>query len=105
METTVLNSVCMALTTRYMNPTNRRGARIRVQCGTSTMFVPYSYELNTHQSHAYAALQFVKKMGWSGELVMSTLNNSTINYVFTFISKEFISHRITLDSLKIVGAV
>lgn len=105
METTVLNSVCMVLTTRYVNPTNHRGAGILVRCGTSKMFVPYPYELNTHQSHAYAALQFVQKMGWSGDLVMSALNNSTINYVFTFISKEFISHKITLDSLKMAGAV
>ncbi len=58
-----------AITTKFIGPTNSRGARIKATSGGGhTLTVPYTYE-DGHRSHAQAALQLARKLGWEGTLI------------------------------------
>jgi hypothetical protein len=41
--------------TRYIGPTNTKGARIRATNGARSVTIPYPYELSTEDAHMKAA--------------------------------------------------
>lgn len=41
--------------TKYLGPTNTRGARIKAWAGDRSVTIPYPYELNTEDAHMAAA--------------------------------------------------
>lgn len=41
--------------TRYLGPTNTKGARIRATNGVRSVTIPYPYELDTEDAHMKAA--------------------------------------------------
>ena len=58
-----------SITTKFIGPTNSRGARIKaISGGGHTLTVPYAYE-DGNRSHAQAALQLARKLGWEGTLI------------------------------------
>ena len=58
-----------AITTKFIGPTNSLGARIKATSGGGhTLTVPYAYE-EGHRSHAVAAIQLARKLGWEGTLI------------------------------------
>jgi hypothetical protein len=40
--------------TKYLKPTDTRGARVKAICGTLTFTIPWDYSLNTTPNHAAA---------------------------------------------------
>ena len=62
-----------AITTRYLGPTNYRGARVKASAGTyrESVTIPYSYgdQRMDEDAHAAAALLLARKLGWPGRLV------------------------------------
>ena len=45
--------------TRYIGPTDTKGARIRATDGVRQVTIPYPYELDTEDAHAEAAAKLV----------------------------------------------
>lgn len=41
--------------TKYLGPTDTRGARIKAWSGATSVTIPYPYELNTEDAHTEAA--------------------------------------------------
>lgn len=77
-----MNSHKVAITTKYLGPTDFKGSRIKADAGDKrTITIPYPYELNQFEAHEKAALALLDKMGWQGELLGGAL---TSGYAFVF---------------------
>lgn len=55
-----------AITTRYLGPTNFRGARIKAQAAAGSVTVHYDHALNITDNHARAAAALAAKFDWKG---------------------------------------
>ncbi len=54
-----------AIRTRYLGPTNFRGARIRASAEAGSVTVAWDYALNVSDNHACAVLRLQSVLGWS----------------------------------------
>lgn len=70
-----------AIVTKYIGPTNYRGARIKAMAYAGSITVPYAYELGVQDAHEAAARALADKFGWVGDMV----GGSTLDgYCFVF---------------------
>lgn len=77
-----------AILTKYLSPTNTRGARIKAWCEAGSITIPYQYEKNTDESHALAARLLHEKLGWDKYChLVAGWNEHT--GVFVQVEKEF----------------
>jgi hypothetical protein len=53
-----------AITTKYINPTNTKGARIKATCDAGSITIPFDHANSEEQTHAKAAMALVRKLGW-----------------------------------------
>lgn len=78
-----------AIQTRYLSPTNSRGARIKATCAAGSITISYPYDLSGQAVHRKAAEALVSKLGWVdphyGGLLGGCLPNG--DYCFVFNSK------------------
>lgn len=59
-----------AIVTKYLGPTDSRGARIQAKSESGkSVSIPYPYELSTSAGHALAAKTLADKLGWGGNWV------------------------------------
>ena len=76
-----------AIQTRYLCPTNSRGARIKATCAAGSITISYPYELSGQAVHRKAAEALVSKLGWVdphyGGLLGGCLPNGDYCFVFT----------------------
>lgn len=79
-----------AIQTRYLGPTNSRGARIKAWAAAGSITVGYPYELSGQACHRAAAEALALKFGWNtpfhGQLLGGQLENG--DYVFV-LNNEF----------------
>jgi hypothetical protein len=54
-----------AITTKYLGPTDKKGARIKATCDAGSITVSYPHELSGQDVHAFAAMALVRKLGWN----------------------------------------
>lgn len=66
---TILNSGRQAITTKFLGPTNYRGARIKATCWADSVTVPYDHALNRDANHDPAAAALIAKLGWNGDYI------------------------------------
>lgn len=72
-----------AIQTKYISPTNHRGARIKATAAAGSITISYPYELSGQACHRAAAEALRDKFGWDhGPLVGGQLSNG--DYVFVF---------------------
>lgn len=76
-----------AIETKYLCPTNSRGARIKATCAGSSVTISYPYDISGHARHRQAchrqaAEALRDKLGWSGDLLGGCLPSG--NYCFIF---------------------
>lgn len=78
-----------AIQTRYLSPTNTRGARIKATCAAGSITISYPYDLSGQACHRMAAEALVKKLDWThpnyGKLLGGQLESG--DYAFVFNSK------------------
>lgn len=78
-----------AIQTKFLCPTNSRGARIKATCAAGSITISYPHELSDQASHRKAAEALVSKLGWIdphyGGLLGGCLPNG--DYCFVFNSK------------------
>ena len=73
-----------AIETRYIGPTNFKGARIKADDGDgNTLTISYPYELSGEDVHRKAAEGLRDKMHWTGDLLGGSTKRG---YVFVFTS-------------------
>ena len=76
-----------AIQTKYLCPTNSRGARIKATCAAGSITISYPYELSGQAVHRKAAEALVNKLGWNepyyGSLLGGCLPNGDYCFVFT----------------------
>lgn len=56
-----------AIVTRWLGPTNTKGARIRATTDAGSVSVPYDHALDADANHSKAAAFAAKKLQWFGE--------------------------------------
>ena len=72
-----------AIITRYLGPTDTRGARIRASDSDGNRVIcSYPYELSGEAVHRVAAEELCRKMNWPGKLVAGGLKDG---YAFVFV--------------------
>lgn len=77
-----------AIVTKYLGPTNYRGARVKARCQAGSLTLSWDHSVNSDVNHAEAARRLALKLHWNenntfGELVGGGLPDGTGNcYVF-----------------------
>jgi hypothetical protein len=78
-----------AIITKYLGPTNRKGARVRAWTAPAAsngraraVIVPWQYDRGPSANHAYAARQLAIELGWGGEWVGNELPGPKVAYVY-----------------------
>jgi len=71
-----------SIRTKYLAPTDRRGARIKADAGLGrTTTIAYRYDLDHEGRHDAAALALCRKFKWTGRLARGGTENGCA-YVF-----------------------
>ena len=78
-----------AITTKYLAPTNSRGARIKATAEAGSVTVPYDHALNAFDNHHAAAVALANKFGWMDDedraYAMGALPDG--GYVLAFVTR------------------
>lgn len=75
-----------AIETKYLGPTNTRGARVKAACEAGSVTMSWDYGLNTEGNHDAALEALVTKLGWFGVWTRGGKADGTGN-VYVRISK------------------
>lgn len=71
-----------AIITKYLGPTDKRGARIKASSGAGSITIPYPFALSNDDVHAKAAKTLCAKLGWTGTLVIGHFDDGRRVFVF-----------------------
>ena len=76
-----------AITTKYLAPTESKGARLKAECEAKSITVPYDHSLNTEENRAAAARSLSDSLGWSdtpryGKLASGMMKSGQYAHVF-----------------------
>lgn len=55
-----------AITTKFLGPTNHRGARIKATAAAGTITIDWDYSINSDRNHDAAAKALAAKLDWAG---------------------------------------
>lgn len=60
-----------AIRTKYLGPTNFRGARVKATCDAGSVTIPWDHAGNVEDNHRHAMAKLVRKLGrepsrWKG---------------------------------------
>ena len=53
-----------AILTKYLSPTNFRGARVKAWAAAGSITLPWDHALGVDENHEQAALALQRKFGW-----------------------------------------
>lgn len=78
-----------AIVTKYLGPTDHRGARIKARCDAATITIPWDDSLDVGDNHQRAATKLAHKLGWLddmyGRMVRGSLPDAICGgYCFVF---------------------
>ncbi len=68
-----------AITTKYIGPTDSRGARVKATAQAGSVTLSWDHALDTDDNHLAAAKALQKKYGWTGTLCGGGLPNGSGN--------------------------
>lgn len=71
-----------AITTKYLGPSNSRGARVKARAERGAVTIPWNHAVNVAENHRLAAIAALLKWEWSGRWIGGALPDST-GYAFT----------------------
>jgi hypothetical protein len=79
-----------AIQTKYLSPTNSRGARIKATCAAGSITISYPYELSGQACHRAAVEALMFNLSWDKNtfppIVGGQLKNG--DYVFVFNNEQ-----------------
>ena len=70
-----------AIKTKFLGPTNYRGARVVAECDAKRIVIPWDHALDVEKNHVLAAKILAKKLGW-GTFVSGSLKSGEGVHVF-----------------------
>lgn len=71
-----------AIQTRYLGPTDNKGARIKVEAeGCGSIQRPYDDALSLEENHQAAMMAFALNLGWNYDWVGGSLPNGDFAWV------------------------
>lgn len=70
-----------AIKTKYLCPTNFRGARVKATAEAGSLTVPWDHALNVEDNHAVAAKMLCQRYGWQGHY---SAGGTKDGYVFVY---------------------
>jgi len=76
-----------AIVTKYVGPTNVKGARIIAKAAAGKVCISYPYESTLAKSHQIAAIALAKKLGWSGGWIAGGMPSGD-GYVFVCADRD-----------------
>lgn len=65
-----------AITTKYLGPTNYRGARVKATCEAGSVTVSWDHALGSEENHDAACRALALKLGWHGQWLGGDLPNT-----------------------------
>ena len=75
--------VMQAITTKYICPTDRKGARIKATNAVGkSLTIGYRHDLSSEAAHRAAAEALASRLDWPGRLVQGAIKGG---YVFVFV--------------------
>lgn len=80
-----------AILTKYLGPTNSRGARIKATCAAGSITISYPYDLSGQAVHRKAAESLVSKLGWVDTYYGGLLGGQLANGDYTFVFNSELS--------------
>ena len=75
--------ILQAIETRYLSPTNVRGARVKATAGAGSVTLGWDHALNPDENHAAAARALCARFDWKGTLATGQLATGHRAHVFT----------------------
>lgn len=75
-------NIRQAIKTKYLNPTNFKGARIVAECTAKRIVLGWKDELNPSENHVHAAIQLADSLGWKEALITGQLKSGEYVHVF-----------------------
>jgi hypothetical protein len=76
-----------AIETKYLGPTNCRGARVKARAQAGSVTVCWDNALDPFENHRAAAMALAKRWGWSGRWAAGGRPNDS-GYVFVRVSGD-----------------
>ena len=70
-----------AIITKFIGPTNVRGARIKATASAGSITIGYPHELGLYERHEKAAHALLDKLGWDFELASGDLPDGSTVFV------------------------
>lgn len=74
-----------AIQTKYLCPTNSRGARIKATCAAGSVTISYPYELSGQACHRKAAEALMFKLNWDKDTFPPLLGGQLANHDYVFV--------------------
>lgn len=71
----------MAIQTKFLSPTNHRGARVKAVSDAGSLTVAWDYELGVQENHHAAAVALSERLGWPTDLIGGALPGSGYAFV------------------------
>lgn len=73
-----------AITTKFLGPTNTRGARVKAfACkARPSITIPWEHALSSEENHRFAAQLLADKLNWTGTLQAGAITAGFIAHVF-----------------------
>ena len=68
-----------AIRTRYLGPTNTKGARVVATAQAGRLVIPWDYALDQEDNHRAAAMAFIHRWGWEGDWVSGALDDCYVH--------------------------
>lgn len=68
-----------AILTKYLGPTNTRGARVKAWCQADSLTVAWDDALDVNANHELAARALARSLGWKGTLIGGGLPDGSGN--------------------------
>jgi hypothetical protein len=62
-----------AIETKYLGPTDHRGSRVKATAEAGSLTISWDDALDVRENHARAALEAIRRWGWSGRWVGGSL--------------------------------
>jgi hypothetical protein len=61
-----------AISTKYIGPTNHRGARVKAFCEAGSIIVPWAHGLTVIENHRAAAVKLATNFKWSTDFAVGS---------------------------------
>lgn len=78
-----------AIVTKYLSPTNTRGARVKATAQAGSVTIPWDHALNSEDNHTEAARRLMERYSWHTKNDMrGGASPNGKGYCFVLIEKE-----------------